>query len=183
MRKTWIVSLTVVAVAVLSVAAISFRPKDVEREDAAREAGEHVGAAVTAADMGRISRADVRAMAPAVTAPGWVGEIKLGVEDTWEPTIAADPTAPYVYAMYNRFGGPKACKQCPGIPMYVRVSSDNGVSWGAETYLCQCSGVKWQYDPVLKVASNGAVYATFMNGNDMMFSKSTNHASTWSTPI
>ena len=111
-----------------------------------------------------------------MTAPGWAGEIKLGVEDTWEPTIAADPSAPYVYAMYNRFGGPKACKQCPGIPMYVRVSSDNGVSWGPETYLCQCPGVKWQYDPVFKVASNGVVYATFMNGNDMMFSKSTNHA-------
>ena len=85
--------------------------------------------------------------------------------------------------MYNRFGGPKACKQCPGIPMYVRVSANNGVSWGPETYLCQCSGVKWQYDPVLKVASNGVVYATFMNGYDMMFSKSTDHAATWSTPI
>ena len=74
-------------------------------------------------------------------------------------------------------------QQCPGIPMYVRVSSDNGVSWGPETYLCQCQGVKWQYDPVFKVASNGAVYATFMNGYDMMFSKSTDHAATWSTPI
>ena len=64
--------------------------------------------------------------------------------------------------------------------MYVRVSADNGVSWGAETYLCQCSGVKWQYDPVLKVASNGAVYATFMNGYDMMFSRSSDHGATWS---
>ncbi len=66
-------------------------------------------------------------------------------------------------------------QQCPGIPMYVRVSANNGVSWGPETYLCQCSGVKWQYDPVLKVASNGVVYATFMNGYDMMFSKSADH--------
>ena len=54
-------------------------------------------------------------MAPDVTAPGWAGEIKLGVEDTWEPTIAADPSAPYVYAMYNRFGGPKA-SAVPGHP-------------------------------------------------------------------
>ncbi len=52
-------------------------------------------------------------MAPSVTAPGWAGEIKLGVEDTWEPTIAADPSAAYVYAMYNRFGGPKACNSAP----------------------------------------------------------------------
>ena len=43
--------------------------------------------------------------------------------------------------------------------------------------------MKWQYDPVLKVASNGAVYATFMNGYDMMFSKSADHGVTWSAPI
>ncbi len=203
MRRTWFSSLIIVAIAVVAIAAITLRPKASpttrvdadateeqaaesaggEAEDAAKEAGEHVGVAVTAADMAKITRADARAMAPAAPVAGWAGEIKLGVEDTWEPTIAADPSAPYVYAMYNRFGGPKACKQCPGIPMYVRVSANNGVSWGPETYLCQCSGVKWQYDPVLKVASNGVVYATFMNGYDMMFSKSSDHGATWSTPI
>ena len=71
----------------------------------------------------------------------------------------------------------------PRHPHDVRVSADNGASWGPETYLCQCSGVKWQYDPVLKVASNGSVYATFMNGYDMMFSKSADHGATWTTPI
>ena len=205
MRKSWVASLIVV-VALLVVAAVAFRPHgsseptraaavegdadsakggeaEAEGEDPEAEAEAHVGAAVTRAGQSSITAAEARVMAPDVTAPGWAGEIKLGVEDTWEPTIAADPSAPFVYAMYNRFGGPKACKQCPGIPMYVRVSSDNGVSWGPETYLCQCQGVKWQYDPVFKVASNGALYATFMNGNDMMFSKSTNHAATWSTPI
>ena len=122
-------------------------------------------------------------MAPLAPAPGWAGEIKLGVEDSWEPTIAADPNAPYVYAMYNRFGGPKACNKCPGTPMYVRVSANNGVSWGPETYLCRCKGVKFQYDPVVKVASNGVVYATWMNGYDMMFSRSSNHGGTWRAPI
>ena len=81
--------------------------------------------------MGPITRAESRAAAPEAAAPGWAGEIKLGTEDTWEPTIAADPSGPYVYAMYNRFGGPKACKTCPAIPMLLRVSSDNGVTWGA----------------------------------------------------
>ena len=200
MRKRWVARRLIVVVALLLVvAAVAFRPHgsseptraaaaegdadaakggeaEAEGEDPEAEAEAHVGVPVTKAGQSPITAAEARAMAPAVTAPGWAGEIKLGVEDTWEPTIAADPSAPYVYAMYNRFGGPKACNKCPGIPMYVRVSSDNGVSWGPETYLCQCSGVKWQYDPVLKVASNGAVYATFMNGNDMMFSKSTNHA-------
>ena len=87
-----------------------------EGEDPEAEAEAHVGVPVTKAGQSSITAAEARAMAPAVTAPGWAGEIKLGVEDTWEPTIAADPSAPYVYAMYNRFGGPKACKQCPGDP-------------------------------------------------------------------
>jgi hypothetical protein len=205
MRRTWLVSTLIFVAAVMVVAAVAFLPRassqstraataegadaakggeaEPEGEDPEAEAEAHVGLPVTDAGQSSITAAEARVMAPAVTAPGWAGEIKLGVEDTWEPTIAADPTSAYVYTMYNRFGGPKACNKCPGIPMYVRVSSDNGVSWGSETYLCQCSGVKWQYDPVLKVASNGAIYATFMNGNDMMFSKSTNHAATWSTPI
>jgi hypothetical protein len=204
MRRGWIVSLIVVVVVAVVVGVVAFRPRGTttvssaagtsersadageaagEGEDPEREAGEHVGAPVTEAAQSSITRAEARSMLPLSPAPGWAGEIKLGVEDTWEPTIAADPNAPYVYVMYNRFGGPKACKQCPGIPMYVRVSANNGVSWGPETYLCQCSGVKWQYDPVLKVASNGVIYATFMNGYDMMFSKSSDHGTTWSTPI
>ena len=208
MRKGSLVVLIAVTIAVVLVGVVtSFRPRvatnatsraversedpgeaagkggEPEGEDPAREAEEHVGVPVSAAAQGSITRDEARAMAPLAPAPGWAGEIKLGVEDTWEPTIAADPSAAYVYAMYNRFGGPKACNKCPGIPMYVRVSANNGVSWGPETYLCQCSGVKWQYDPVLKVASNGVVYATFMNGYDMMFSKSADHGVTWSAPI
>ena len=198
MRKGWIVTLTVITVAGLLIAALALRPHgsktvsqargsrqtaNSQEMDAEREAGQHVGLPVTAAAQGSITRVEAHTMAPRTPAPGWAGEIKLGVEDTWEPTITADPNAPYLYVMYNRFGGPKACKQCPGTPMYVRVSANNGVSWGPETYLCQCPGVKWQYDPVLKVASNGVVYATFMNGNDMMFSKSSDHGATWSAPI
>ncbi len=68
--------------------------------------------------------------------------------------------------------------------MLLRVSSDNGATWGAETYPCPCPGVKqFQYDPVVKVASNGVVYATWMNKYDMVFSKSTNHGATWTAPI
>jgi len=155
-----------------------------EEENAAREAAEHVGAPVAAAAQGRITRAEARAMAPLAPAPGWAGEIKLGVEDTWEPSIAADPSAPYLYVLYNRFGGPKACKKCPAIPVYVRVSSNNGASWGPETYICPCPNVnQFQYDPVVKVASNGVVYATWMNRYDMVFSKSSDHGATWTAPI
>jgi hypothetical protein len=155
-----------------------------ERDAERMERAGHIGVPVRNADVGPISRTEAAALAPAAAAPGWAGEIKLGTEDTWEPTIAADPTGPYVYAMYNRFGGTKACKQCPAIPMLLRVSSDNGVSWGAETYPCPCPGVNgFQYDPVLKVANNGVVYATWMNRYDMVFSKSSNHGATWTAPI
>ena len=154
-----------------------------ESEEEAEHSG-HPGVSVTKQDMGPITRAESRAAAPEAAALGWAGEIKLGTEDTWEPTIAADPSGPYVYTMYNRFGGPKACKSCPPIPMLLRVSSDNGVTWGAETYPCPCPGVKsFQYDPVVKVASNGVVYATWMNKYDMVFSKSSNHGTTWTAPI
>ena len=120
----------------------------------------------------------------AAAAPGWAGEIKLGAEDTWEPSTAADPSGPYVYAMYNGFNRPKACKNCPPIPMLLRVSSDNGATWGPETYPCPCPGVKqFQYDPVVKVANNGVVYATWMNKYEIVFSKSANHGASWTAPI
>ena len=206
MRKGLVGSLIGLAVAGMLVVALALRPAapshatragesgqdagdpgeasgEGEEEDLEREAGEHVGAPVTAAGQSRITRAEAHAMTPLAPAPGWAGEIKLGVEDTWEPTIAADPNAPYVYVMYNRFGGPKACNKCPSTPMYVRTSSDDGVSWGPETYLCRCKGVKFQYDPVVQVASDGDVYATWMNGYDIMFSRSSNHGRTWRAPI
>ena len=68
--------------------------------------------------------------------------------------------------------------------MLLRVSSDNGVTWGPETYPCPCPGVKqFQYDPVMRVANNGVVYATWMNKYDIVFSKSSNHGATWTAPI
>jgi hypothetical protein len=188
MPRIWTASMTIVAAIVLvaaSLFAASHRPQAVVAKDnPAFERAGHLGLPVQGADMGRITRAEALAAAPEAAAPGWAGEIKVGTEDTWEPTIAADPSGSYVYVMYNRFGGPKACKQCPPIPMLLRVSSNNGASWGPEIYPCPCPGVKqFQYDPVMKVANNGVVYATWMNKYDMVFSKSTNHGATWSTPI
>ena len=194
MRKTWTALATIVATATLLaavLAASSIAPSPLAadarggaRENRALERAGHLGVPVDEADLGRITRSHVRAVTPLAAAPGWAGEIKLGTEDTWEPTIAADPSGPYVYVMYNRFGGPKACKQCPAIPMKLRVSADNGLTWGAETYPCPCPGVNgFQYDPVAKVANTGVVYATWMNRYDIVFSKSSNHGATWTAPI
>ena len=187
MRGTRLLSLTVALVVIGVSASVALRTSAVPSMDeralerAARSI--HVGAPVTSADVSRITVRQAAAVTP-LAAVGWAGELKLGVEDTWEPTIAADPSGPYLYVMYNRFGGPKACKQCPAIPMQLRVSSDNGVSWGPETYPCPCPGVNgFQYDPVVKVANNGVVYATWMNRYDIVFSKSSNHGATWTAPI
>ena len=127
-----------------------------------------------------------RVLAPAPLAPavGWVGEVNVGSSDTWEPAIAADPSSAYVYTMYNRFGGPKACSShCPSPAMMVRVSPDGGATWGNEKFLCTCQGVAGQYDPVLFVTSTGTAYATLMNSNTIVFTKSSDHGATWSTPL
>ena len=125
--------------------------------------------------------ATARAAAPT----GWTGEQLVGGTDNdWEPTIAADPSAPYVYVMYNRFGGATACgNKCPNPAMLVQVSSDGGATWGPQKFICTCSGVPSQYDPTLKVSSTGVVYATWMNNTTIVFAKSADHGTTWSTPL
>jgi hypothetical protein len=123
-----------------------------------------------------------RVLAPtALAATGWAGEVQVANEDTWEPYVAADPSAPYVYAMYNRYG--ITCKRCPNPQMEIRISSDGGSTWAAEKPICTCTGVSGQWDPVLATTSTGTVYGTWMNSNTIVFSKSTNHGATWTTPL
>jgi hypothetical protein len=114
--------------------------------------------------------------ASAATA-GWLGESKLSnpaTGDGWEPAIAADPSAPYVYAGWMQYAGNK-------VYIAIRVSADGGTTWGAVSRLFTSN--QGQYDIALATTSSGAVYATYMQGNHIMFSKSTNHASTWTAPI
>ena len=48
----------------------------------------------------------------------------------------------------------------------LKVSTDGGVTWGPDRYLCPCRGVKGQFDPEIEVVPNtGAVYAAWMNSN------------------
>ena len=49
--------------------------------------------------------------------------------------------------------------------------------------LCACKG-SGQFDPIIEVVPNtGAVYAAYMNGFNVVFTKSTNHGATWSAPV
>ena len=119
----------------------------------------------------------IRAAAP--TGTGFGTETVLSTTSSgngWEPAIAADPGAPYVYAAWMQFNGTK-------ILITYRVSGDGGASWGAPKLICGSCGGQSQYDIVLATTSPGAVYAVWMRQSRIIFSKSTNHGATWSTPL
>ena len=118
-------------------------------------------------------------------AAGWAGEILMHRQaDDWEPAIAADPNAPFVYILHNRFGGATACRNsCPDPAMILHVSRNGGKTFGPDRFICECRNVQGQWDPLVEVVPDtGAVYAVFMNDFDIQFSKSLDHGRTWSTP-
>jgi hypothetical protein len=118
-------------------------------------------------------------LSPSVQAatPGWAGETIISstaTGDGWEPAIAADPSAPYVYTGWMQYVGTKSI-------IWIRVSADGGATWGTAHALTPSN--QSQFDIVLATTSAGAVYATYMQGNHVQFTRSTNHGSTWSSPI
>ena len=124
-------------------------------------------------------------LAAAPAAAGWVGEFPFDTTwDDWEPAIAADPHAPFVYAVVTRYGAPKPCSgNCPTPFMVLKISSDNGATWSTGKPLCACKG-SGQFDPIIEVVpSTGHVYSLFMIGFNVWFTKSTDHGQTWSAPV
>ncbi len=119
-------------------------------------------------------------------AAGWSGETLIHPSaDDWEPAIAADPSSSYVYMLVTRYTGPTACgSQCPLPYMMLKVSGDGGVTWGPDRFICECRRVQSQADPIIEVVpGTGHVYAAWMDGYDVKFSKSTDHGATWSAPV
>jgi hypothetical protein len=124
-------------------------------------------------------------LAAAAPATGWVGEFPFDTQwDDWEPAIATDPNAPFVYALVTRYGAPKPCSgNCPTPFIVLEVSADNGATWTEGKPLCACKG-SGQFDPIIEVVpSTGHVYALYMNGFNVLFTKSTDHGKTWSAPV
>jgi hypothetical protein len=142
---------------------------------------EHLEAAAEAKDNQTFG---VTSQIPHRAAPGWAGEAVFDRRaDDWEPAVAADPNAPYVYMIATHFAA-KPCKgNCPVPWMAVRVSKDGGNTFGSAQPLCACKG-SWQYDPIIEVVQKtGAVYAAYLNGFNAVFLKSTDHGKTWSQPV
>ncbi len=119
------------------------------------------------------------------TAPSFASEQPFpGTGAYWEPAIAADPASPYVYQAVTYINASKTCSACPGTAIFVRASSDGGSTWGAAHPIYLAGGKGWQYDPNLKVATDGTLYAVFLQTFDpgSVLLKSTDHGATWSGP-
>jgi hypothetical protein len=124
--------------------------------------------------------------APAAPPAGWQSEqVWNAARNDWEPAVATDPFSNRAYELTTRYGGPKACQQCPDPAIIFRSSSDGGATWSGDSFLCACRGTHAQNDPVIAVSNSGAIYAVFMNDYNpgVSFTKSTDHGATWSTPI
>ena len=135
-----------------------------------------------AVEAGTAGRAVPVAAAPAA---GWVGEQLVdAAADDWEPAIAADPAAPWVYLLTTRYGSTKPCPgNCPDPYIAIEISANGGSTWTDGVPLCACKG-GGQFDPIIEVVPNtGAVYAVYMNGYNVVFVKSTDHGTTWSAPV
>ena len=119
--------------------------------------------------------------------PGWTTEhVWNATADDWEPAIAADPNAPYVYALATRYTLPRRCHGCelPGI--VLRVSADDGATWAPDRFLCRCPDItNGQYDPIIEVDDTGTVHAVWLQGYmpGVVYSKSTDHGQTWTKPV
>ncbi|HET7901182.1 MAG TPA: sialidase family protein [Candidatus Nanopelagicales bacterium] len=111
---------------------------------------------------------------------GWGGEQLVSTTasgDGWEPSVAADPSAPYVYEAWMQYSGTK-------ISISYRVSADGGASWGPAKPICpSCSTKQGQYDIVLATTATGTLDAVWMQGNHISFSRTSDHGATWTAPV
>jgi hypothetical protein len=107
---------------------------------------------------------------------------QAGVDD-WEPTVALDPSSAYAYQVTTRYGGQKVCGKGLKHCLLLRASSNGGATWGTAHLLPATANTTAQNDPEVQVASDGTVYAAWMNDFDVMFAQSADHGVTWSAPV
>lgn len=192
MRRRFIASLGALAVIAgamaFALASPSARPSTDGRRVEAGSGREEAEEAVEDLRKAATHTSKANAAAPIESAPatGWAPEaLWSATGNDWEPAIAADPSSTWVYQATTRYGGPKACTQCPDPAIILRASSDGGVTWGPGRYICVCRNTKAQNDPQLAVATNGTIYAAWLNDYNpgVVFSKSTDRGVSWSAPV
>jgi len=103
---------------------------------------------------------------------GFDSERVWGGGDDWEPAVAADPGAPYVYQLTTRYGGNQ-----PNI--VFRRSVDGGATWEADQVLATNAA-----DPMIEVADDGTVYAMALVGGGfkLKMTRSFDYGVSW-TPL
>jgi len=92
--------------------------------------------------------------------------------DDWEPAVAADPGAPYVYQLTTRYGGTQP-------EIIFRRSIDGGATWDADQVLASNAA-----DPMIEVADDGTIYAMALVGGGfkLKFTRSFDYGVNW-TPL
>lgn len=128
----------------------------------------------------------VSAAATTTSSPGFDSEqIFPGGGNYWEPNIAADPSSSWVYQMVTYINASKRCSGCPGTSVFFRASSDGGATWDQARPIWKGDGSGWQFDPHIKVAADGTIYAVFLQTFDpgTILFRSKDHGQTWSGPV
>ena len=158
-----------------------------EAQDEAEQTEKRLEALAEAKANGTFGRKVAATTSPA---PGWVGsKVLSSTLDDWEPAVATDPKASYIYFLTTRYAARDCGVHCPTPWIPLTVSKDGGATWSPQVPICQCDRSKAQYDPTIEVVPNtGAVYSAFLNwdrhnGFSTVFTKSTDHGQTWTEPV
>jgi hypothetical protein len=180
-RKGFVAAAGLVIVAAVAALALATTRGEEESFGKGGDPDRDIAGARIAAFHGTVKRVTVHA---AAMATGFDSERLWSTGDDWEPAVAVDPGSSWVYELTTRYGGPKACGSCSDPAIIFRSSSNGGATWNADSYICACKNVKAQNDPQIAVASDGALYAAWLNDYQpgVVFSKSTDRGVTWSTP-
>ena len=157
-------------------------------EGEAREAAEITKARIAAFDGARaVGQVGLVGPIRSVPNPGWTVEhVWSTTDDDWEPAIAADPNAPYVYALATRYTLPRRCPGCELPIIILRVSPDGGRTWRNDRFLCRCPDItNGQYDPIIEVDGGGTIHAVWLQGYSpgVVYSRSSDRGKTWTVPV